>query len=255
MPASRCFLLLTCFLSAPFLSAQPSGSTSFSLKTTLAESYLFRGRTFSDRQTFLGEFGVVIAKWSYNLTYARPTGSESDGFDTFDVEYTHNVSYTTIAAGKIITYGYQYFDYGAKGQQPDTQEIFTRVAYNSRWNPTFGLAVDMDTYRGYYLDASVTRFWPVTRRTKLLFNMSGGFSYDLKEERTEDRRVVEPGFFGKNGFNHGEAQVDYLWQPSDWLKAEIGVHYHHAFDDDLYESPLVDRAATVWQVGISMTFP
>jgi len=234
-----------------------SRSASFSFKGSYTDHYVFRGHLVNPGATSLGQFTAGIGKWSYDAVMAEPIDRfdryfgdtiEVDGY--FERELSHNISYTTISGGQIITYGYQFLDYD--GILPDTQEIFMRVSKNSKWSPTYGMAFDFDTYKGYYFDASLTRFWPFTRHTKLLANIIAGLSYDLTEEKTEDGTVTEPAFFEDDGISHGTIQLKFLWQPSNWFKFETGGDYHHLLDDSL-ENDLYDDYDVVWTASFTIT--
>lgn len=242
--------------------------TSFSLKATYADMYLFRGHVYAIDDSLIGDAGVGMGQWSYHMLYAKPKDST---FDTslFTKEYTHEVSYTSIVGGKVITYGYHFYDYNQAdpladpnqtyliGLPPDTQELFTRVAVNSPWNPTYGLAFDFDTYRGYYLDFSLTRFWSLTQSSKLAFTFLAAGSYQMIEKTKEGRstEIIEPGFFEDDGVNHGSAHVKYSWEPQKWLKLETGLDYHYAFDHKLYDDVVIDRGNLVWRSSVTLTLP
>lgn len=241
--------------------AQKKGQLSFNFKASYADAYLFRGHMYHDDATLFGEAGIGMGKWSYQLHYADPMDDiQGSGLPTlFDAEFNHEVAYTNVAGNRIMTFGYHFFDY-ENGLLPDTQEIFTRVSYNRPWNPSYGITYDFDTYKGYYIDFSLTRFWRATRRSHVVFNIRAAGSYDMEEETNDDLQdvpvvVLEPGFFEKDGINHASTTVKFQWQPQKWLKIETGVDYHYAFDDLLYDDVTVERDNVVWRSSLTLTLP
>ncbi len=230
--------------------AQGKGPASYTVKAAYVDAYIFRGKTFHNDDALLGEFGYGIGKFSYNLVYVKP----NDDTPFLEEEFNHAVSYTTIRGQTAVTVGYQAYDYD--GLAPDTQEFFTRVAYlRSPLNFTYGLAIDIDAYRGYYLDFSLSKSYLFSRKSDLQFRLQGGLSYDMEEE-VDDRGVtVEEGFYGKDGVNHGVASVKWIWRPAQWFRFETGAHYHYAFDDFLHQSPAIDQGNLVWRSAISITLP
>jgi hypothetical protein len=240
--------------------AQTRGSTSYTIKAAYADSYLFRGKTLEDEGIDFLDLGIGIGQWNYTVHTAGilTLDVNNDIFDPNDLdvlseEVTHEISYTTIAGRRVITYGYQYFNY--EGLIPDTQEIYTRVAHDRPWNPTYGIAFDFDTYKGYYIDGSLTKFYALTRRSQLVFNLRAGLSYNMDEERDDLDQIVEQGFFDDNGLNHASTHLKWLWQPNRWLKAETGADYHYAFDDLLYDDVLIDKDTLVWRTTLTITLP
>ncbi len=242
--------------------SQAKGSSSYTFKATYVDTYIFRGHVYNPDATAIGELGIGIGKWSYNLFYADPLEDGEIGQLDFGPELAHNISYTVLSGRKIIIYGYQFFDY-EKGR-PDTQEIYTRIAHNTKWSPTYGIAFDIDTYRGYYLDFALTRFWPLTRHSKLVMNLSGGGAIDMDEEtRTEggtrgnpgDIIVTEPAFYEDDGITHGSLQAKYLWQPNNRFKVEMGADYHYAFDDLLYDDVITEQDNLVWRATFTLFLP
>ncbi len=236
--------------------AQTKGLLHFNFKASYVDAYLYRGHLLNDDNTLMGEVGVGMGKWSYQLLYADGNEDPVGTATLFGKEYTHEVAYTNLSGNKVVTYGYHFNDYDG-GVLPDTQEIFTRVAVNSPWNWTYGLAYDFDTYRGYYLDFSLTRFMPMTERSQLAFSLRGAGSYDLtlKTKGGRANTVLEPAFFEDDGFNHASAHLKYLWQPQRWLKLETGLDYHYAFDDLLYDDITVERDKLVWRSSFTLTLP
>ena len=245
-----CFLLV---LFSGSTLAQSGRAASITFKGSFVDTYLFRGHVYNPDEAVLADLGIGIASWSYNVTAVEALDSSSTNALFVESEQIHNVSYTTVGRGRITTYGYQYLNYD--DARPDTQEFFMRVAHNTKWNPTYGVAFDIDTYKGYYFDVGVTRLMPLTRRSQLLFNLRGGLSYDMDEKRNSEGTVTEPGFFDDDGINHASAHAIYVWQPANWVKLETGIDYHHAFDDVLYDDVLIDRGNTVWKTAITLTIP
>ena len=242
----RSFVLSALFCLSHFLFAQGSSDASFTFKGSYHNIYLFRGHVFNDDTTAIGAFGAGIARWSYDLIYVDPL-EQQGGLNS---EYNHTVTFTTASRGRISTLGYTFYDYD--GLIPDTQEIFFRVSHTGKWNPTYGLSFDFDTYKGYYLDYSLTRNFPFSRRTSFVASLWGGISYNLTEERNESDQITEPGFFGKDGFNHASALLKYAWQPADWLSIETGLQYHYAFDDFLYDGTIIKRDNTEWRSAFTI---
>lgn len=236
---------------APALWAQGSSATdaSISFKGSYHDLYLFRGHVFNNDPVILGEAIVGFSNWSYNLLFAEP--AEIRG--PLERELSHTLNYTTISRGRVTTMGYSFFDY--EGSLPETQEIFFRVAHTGRWHTSYGLAYDFDAYKGYYADGSITRFWPFSRGSSLVFNLSGGLSYQMDEERNEQNLITEPGFFGEDGLNHASALLKWVWQPLQWLKLETGVQYHYALDELLYGGLGLERGQTVWRSSLTISLP
>jgi len=247
----RMFVLLALAAGAPLILAQGKGPASYTFKAAYVDQYLFRGRVFHNDDAWLGELGFGIGKFSYNLLYAKPM----DETPLLEEEQNHAISYTTLTRRAAVTVGYQVYNYD--GLIPDTQEFFTRVAFlRSPWNFIYGLAYDIDAYRGYYLDFSLGRDIPFTTRSDLQFRLQGGLSYDLDEERDEQRDLVlEQGFYGKSGLNHGVASLKWVWRPAAWFKLDLGAHYHYAFDDALYDDVVIDQGNLVGRAAITIVLP
>lgn len=253
----RLALLFLSFLAFTALEgfAQSKGVAHFNFKASYVDAYMYRGHLYNDDSTLIGEAGIGMGKWSYQLLYADPT-NDSAVVNLFGKEYTHEIAYTNVSGNKVITYGYHFNDYDG-GQLPDTQEIFTRIAVNSPWNWTYGLAYDFDTYRGYYIDLSMARFMPLTERTQLVFNLRAAGSFELTEKTKGGRAgtILEPAFFEKDGLNHASAHLKFLWTPQKWIKLETGVDYHYAYDDLLYNDVTIERDNIVWRSSITLTLP
>ena len=234
------------------------GMASYTFKVAYTDTYVFRGHVFENDNTAIGEAGVGIGKWSYNLWYAEP---QNNTLGILESEFNHSISYTTLTRGRVTTVGYQIYKY--KGMLEDTQEFFTRIRHLTKWQPTYGLYYDIDTYKGYYLDFAFSRDMPLSRKSNLHFRLKGGLAYDM-EPKTRDvlgpggpvEEVVEEGFFGDDGFTSGSFQVKYTWAPLDWLSMEAGGEYHYAFDDFLFaNNPALERDTTLWKAGLTVRFP
>jgi len=246
----RSMLVLLCFAASTALAQK--GSVGYTFKGSYFDNYVFRGHLYNPGNTAMAELTVGKGNFSYTAFAAEAIESETLAFgsDTFESELSHTISFTTAVRGQITTYGYTFYNYD-EGLLPDTQEIFFRSARSGGWNPSYGVAIDFDTYKGAYFDASITRALPVTRHSRLLFHALLGLSYNLDEETRRDGVVTEPGYFEDDGLNHGKAQLKWVWQRSNWFKFELGGDYHHAFDDFLMDEAPVDFDV-VWGAGFSI---
>lgn len=253
MRATLLFLTLA-WVNPNSLYAQAKGTTSFSAQIAHVDQYLFRGHVYSEEATALADLGVGIGKWSYRLHYSEPIIKISSNMAPFESEYVHEVSYTSVANRRVITYGYHFYDY-SDSSLPDTQEIYSRVALDRKWNPTYGMAFDIDTYKGYYLDFSLTRIWAATRKSQFILNLRLGGSLDLDEKRNDEDVLLEPAYFDENGVNHGSIHFKYAWQPNRRLKLETGLDYHYAFDEALYDPVYSQINHLVWRTTISLYVP
>lgn len=223
-------------------------------KARYMDQMIYRGRTFSTEPVYQGELGIGLGRWNYRASYTEPSEDLpfSQGVLTFNRELTHDVSFTTLSMGGITTMGYLFYDYQGD-EQPDTQEFYVRYAQNNAWNPSFGIAFDIDTYKGYYADASFARSLPLSRRISLTFGAVAGFAYDLEEKSVrEQTQVLEQGYFGKDGWTHGEAFVRFTYKPIRRLEIQSGMHYHHAADDFLIENELLDENEWVWKTALTL---
>lgn len=238
------------------LMAFQKGDTAFSLKARYMDKYLFRGHLFHDDPAYQGEFGVGIASWSYNLVYTETDAGGSDAlpFSGLEREYNHSVNFTTVQGRRVTTIGYQYYDY--QGLGIDTQEFFVRVTSpGSRWNPTYGVTFDIDAYKGYYFDFSLTRSFAVSARSSFLVSLRTALSYEMDEKTNDQGVVTEHGFYEDDGFAHSALVAKYVWLIGRRMKFEGEYLYHYAHDDGLYDDVIVDRDFGTWQAGISITFP
>jgi len=211
------------------------GAVGFTFKGSYFDNYVFRGHLYNPGDTGIVELSVGKGSFSYNLLAAEPidTFAIDEDTDFFERELTHNISFTTASGRRVNTYGYILYDYD--GLWPDTQEIFFRSATTGGWNPSYGAAIDFDTYKGAYFDVSITRAFPMTRHSQILFHALLGGSYGLDEERADRNTVTEPGYFEDDGLNHGKAQLKWVWQRANRFKFEIGGDYHYGFDDMLMD--------------------
>lgn len=249
------FCLSLLLVTSSFSAFAQSGSTvlgtdvGLTFKGTYFSKYLFRGHTFSDDDAYQGEFGVGIAAWSYNLVYTDP----SDELTPTGEEYHHSISYTTLRGRSITTTGYNLYDYDGDGV--DTQELFVRYSRNTAWNPSYGVAYDIDTYKGYYLDFSLSRSIPFTRRSQFQFSGQLGVAFDLDEKVNRAGTVTEQGFFSKDGLVTASLQVNYLFQFSRRFNMEVGYGYHRANDRMLYEPQMLDREQGVAHASFKLVIP
>lgn len=219
------------------------------------DQMIYRGRTFSTEPVYQGELGIGLGRFNYKVGYTEPTEDLpfTEGVLTFDRELTHDLSFTTLSFGGITTMGYLFYDYQGD-LQPDTQELYLRYAKNNPWNPSFGVAFDFDTYKGYYADASLARSIPLSRTFSTTFGFLAGFAYELEEKTARERtQILEEGYFGKDGWTHGEAFIRLNYKPNRWLEARSGMHYHHAADDFLIENELLDENEWVWKTTFTIT--
>ena len=228
-----------------------NSSASITFKASYLDTYIFRGHVFDEEPSTQGELTAGISSWSYNLFYSDP--SEDTGIGR--QEYNHSVSFTMVAGNRITTTGYRYFDYEDAPDRHDTQEFFYRTAYRTRWNPTYGVAYDFDTYKGYYVDLSVTRSFPFTQKSELIFSLYTGFAYDMEEQRGAGRQISEPAFYGKDGFTHGYAVLNYHWRITRKFKFESAIEYHHLADDFLTNNDTFDDQHVAWKTSFTLSLP
>jgi len=218
-------------------------------KASYFSRYLFRGHTFSQDDTYQGEIGLGIASWSYNLLYTDL--GEDNTFSS--EEYNHTVSFTTVSGRSITTTGYQLYDYDGDGL--DTQELFVRYSRATKWNPSYGIAYDIDRYKGYYMDFSLSRSVPFTRRSQFSFSGQAALAFDLEIERDRSGNITEFGFYGKDGLVHASLHVHYLFQFGRRFNMEIGYAFHRATDDFLYDDVVIDRDQSVAHATFKLVIP
>jgi len=247
----RFSLFLLCLNALSQSDQQVVGSDiGLSFKGTYLSRYIFRGRTLNLEDTYQGEFGLGIASWSYNLLYSDPTESA----DTFlETEYNHNLGFTTVSGRSVTTLGYQLFDY--QGNESDTQELFIRYSRATQWNPSYGIAYDIDRYKGYYLDFSMSRSLPFTRRSQFAFSGQFGVAIDLKEETDRSGFVTEEGIYSKDGLVHASLHINYLFQFHRRFSMEVGYAYYRANDDLLYNETTIDRDQPVAHASFKLVIP
>ena len=245
------FLLTICFL-PNLLKAQTNtqgGLASYTFKASYMDRYIFRGHVFNDDPTMLGEFTFGIGKFSYDLVYTQP---QDEALANWDQEFNHSVKFTTLQGRRVTDFGYRVYEYS--GLIPDTQEIFTRVTHLTKWNPTYGLSIDFDTYKGYYLDYAISRKTPLSRTFLMEYGLRGGIAYELDEKKNDEGKITEQGFFNDDGFTSALAHLKVKWVPVPWLNLESGIQYHYSFDDRLYND-VIARDNTVWTSSVTVRFP
>ncbi|MDJ0836600.1 MAG: hypothetical protein QNK37_08785 [Acidobacteriota bacterium] len=251
---SFAIILIYALCASPALAWQKKKqrNVGYTFKGTYTDNYVYRGHLYSPGDTGIAELTLGMGNWSYNVLAAEPFDALPIDEDTdyFGSELTHNLSFTTATRRQVFTYGYIYYDYDDSIWE-DTQEIFMRVSTSSPWNPSYGVHVDIDAYKGTYFDSSITRFWPMTRHSTLLIHLLVGLSLDMDEQTNEDGVVTEPGYFEDDGFNHGLAQLKWTWQPNNWFKFETSADYHHTFDDSLMDNAPEDYEF-VWTANFSI---
>ncbi|CAM2067988.1 hypothetical protein SCOR_21595 [Sulfidibacter corallicola] len=242
---------LILFLLCPAVWAQ-IGDASFTIKTGYADAYLFRGHNVHDDDVYQGEFGLGIARWSYNLNWTEAADETLGGFER---EAAHNISFTSVLRNMVTTVGYQYLDY--EGGLLDTQEIYMRFTQPGKWNPTYGIAVDVDAYKGYYADFALSRPYILTRRSQVIFTIKTALALDLDQKRNrENDRITEAGFYSDDGLVHSQASLTYFWQIHKRFKFELGGRYHYAHDDLLYDEEAgIDKDTFVGFASFRFTFP
>ena len=218
-------------------------------KASYFSRYLFRGHTYSQEDTYQGEVGLGIASWSYNLLYTDPGANNT----TIGEEYNHTVSFTTVSGRSITTTGYQLFDYDGDGL--DTQELFIRYSRATKWNPSYGIAYDIDRYKGYYVDFSLGRSLPFTRRSQFTFSGQAALAFELEPETDRTGTETEAGFFSKDGLVHASLHVHYLFQFTRRINLEIGYAFHRATDDSLYDDMEIDRDQSVAHATFKIVIP
>lgn len=239
------FLLLL----APLAFAQQSDrEIGYTFKSLYTDNYVFRGKLYGPEETWLNSFSIGRGNWAYEVLSAEGLDDFEleDGGLFFDGELTHSITYTTLGRGnRVTTVGYTYYDYGDNGILPDTQEISIRRSTSGGWNPSYGVTMDFDTYKGTYFDFSITRALPFSRSSNLILYMLVGGSYNMDEEveradRGDIGTITEPGFFEDDGINHGQATLKWVYQSSNWFKFETAADYHYGFDDFLHDDAPVD---------------
>ncbi len=234
------FLIFGVALSTPLWSQ--IHDSSIKLKLGYFDQYMYRGRVLHDDAAYQGQFTLGISRWSYDAVYTEAADPLVTGFER---ETTHNISFTSIVnQNTVSTIGYQYSDF--QGGMTDSQEFFVRFAKTGGWNPSYGVAFDIDAFRGYYGDFSLNRLFPLSRRTVVTGTIKTALAFDMEEEVDEQSgEVLEEGLFGKDGFVHSFAQLNVTYTFTKWLKLDFGARYHYAHDDTLYENRLGEQDEVV----------
>ncbi len=248
----RYLFLITISFLPHLLQAQSSNQghlASYTFKAEYMDRYIFRGHVLNDNPTMLGQFKFGVGKFSYDLVYTQPQDKKDTSWNE---EFNHSVKFTMIQGRRVTDFGYRVYEYD--GLIPDTQEIFTRVTHLTKWNPTYGLSVDFDTYKGYYLDYSISRKTPLSRTFLMEYGIRGGIAYELEEKENDEGKITEPGFFNDDGFTSALADLSLKWAPAPWLNMETGFQYHYSFDNRLFND-VIDRENTVWKTSVTIRFP
>lgn len=229
-------------------SAQPK-PYSLSLQLSSVDSYVFRGRVLDPEPSVQAQLVLGFGRFSYSLFHHAASNGDEDQFE----EYTHGIEYTTLAGNTIQTTGYHYFDYD--DFRPPTQELFYRISHQTAWHPTYGLAYDFDTYRGYYIDLSLSRPMQLTRHMVFVFDLATAMSFDLEEKANRQGDVLEYGFFADDGFNHASATGRLIWHFSQRLSLDSSYTYCRAFDSLLEEDPDTGNNHATWQATLTLRLP
>jgi len=224
-------------------------SYSVSLETIYADTYVFRGRVLDPDPSLQGQLVLGFGRFSYSLFHHAASEGNTDQFK----EYTHSAEYTTLAGNTIQTMGYRFYDYS--DFRPTTQEFFYRVSHYTPWHPTYGVAYDFDTYRGYYMDFSMTRPMQLTRSIQFIFGLGAALSYDMEEKSSRQDGVMEAGMFEDEGFSHANARGSFVWRFSQRMSMDLGYTYHHAFDELLKQDPDTGKNLSTWQASFTITIP
>jgi len=117
------------------------------------------------------------------------------------------------------------------------------------------MSYDVDYYRGYYFDFSISHPLHLTRRFTLNFSAEAGISYELEEQQDARGRITEGGQFDDDGINHASARVDLVWRPLVRLKVVTAYEFHHAFDDLLKDDPQTGDQNQIWQTSVTLSLP
>ncbi|CAM2008549.1 hypothetical protein [Acanthopleuribacter pedis] len=224
--------------------------SSIKLKLGYLDQYMYRGRLLHDDAVYQGQFTLGISRWSYDAIYNEAADPAIDGFER---ETTHNISFTSIVNNNTVsTIGYQYSDF--QGGMSDSQEFFVRFARSGGWNPSYGIAFDIDAFRGYYGDFALNRLMPISRRTVLSGTLKTALAFDMEPEIEEESgEVVEEGLFGKDGFVHSYFQLNVTYTFSRWFKLDFGGRYHFAHDDTLFEDRLGEEDEIVGYANVTIS--
>lgn len=254
----RAWITITCLAMACGAFAQQTQATSSSsvgvtVDVNYEEMYLFRGRVLDPDSAFQGQLTIGISSWNYNLFHhaGKDSASEVELFEPFE-EFTHSFEYTTLRGNAVSTMGYRFYDYSE--MWPDTQELFFRIAHQTPWHPSYGVAYDFDAYRGSYFDFSLTRRFPVSRRSSLSFDFDIGLSTGMEEKGNRQGQILEYGPYSEE-LNHGSLELDYLWSITPKLSVHAGYTYHHAFDDKLRDDALTGEHNDTFSAGFKLILP
>lgn len=224
-------------------------TASIGLKLQAMDAYIFRGRILDPETAYQGELTIGIASWSYNVLYHH----DDDDLNLFE-ETTHSMEYTMLFGNSVSTLGYRFYDYG-DSSLPDTQEFFFRTLHQNRWHPSYGLAYDIDAYRGIYVDASLSRLFRLTRHLGFSLTLDGGIAYDLNEKSTRQGDIMEYGFYEDDGISHAGIRTGLHWTLSERFSIEGYYEFHRAFDDRLKEDPLTGEENQLWRTALRITLP
>ncbi len=251
MRLSICICLFTCSL----IFAQPQRRQASPIGVTLAldylDTYMFRGRVLDPEASYQIDLTLGLGSWSYNIFHH--SGSDQLNalieFEKFE-EFTHAIEYTAIRGNAITTTGYRLYNYTG-GDVPDTQEISFRIAHQSSWHPAYGVAYDFDAYRGTYFDFSLSKGFPLSRRSRLNFDFGLGLSTGMEEKSNRQGQILEYGPYSEE-LNHGSVAASYHWSVTNRLSIHADYDYHHAFDDKL---KMNSEHNDFWTLGFTLLLP
>ncbi|MCB1051318.1 MAG: hypothetical protein H6510_10675 [Acidobacteria bacterium] len=213
-------------------------------RVNYTDLYLFRGHVYDEEPGVQGDLLLGVGAWSYSV-FHHP-GYETEKLD----EFVHALEYTTIGRGTVQTLGYRFYQYGFG--RPDSQELFYRIRQRTAWNPTYGIAYDIDAYRGTYIDLNLSRAFPLTAKTDIGLTLKAGGSYGLEPKVTRSGEVIEAGFYEKDGLAHASVAVDFTRPMGKHLSLRASYEYHQAFDDLLKEDPKTGKTNQNWQVSLKL---
>lgn len=227
----------------PVWGQQVRAELDLQFRASYADLYLFRGHVY-DREAG-PESDLVFGVGSWSLQVLHHPGQQGDQQLG---EWMHALEYTTVVGRTVQTMGYRYYSYHYG--RPDTQEIFYRVRHRTPWNASYGVAQDLDSYRGTYMDVRLGRSFPLTRLTSFGVGLSLGGSLDLTVKETRNGEILEYGFFEKDGMNHASAAVDLARSFGQHFTVRASYEFHYAMDDLLREDPATGKHNQLYQVSI-----
>ena len=143
-------IILTVLFAAIPATAQDSESPwSFSVDTTFASKYLWRGFVPNATPAFqpnisLGYQGLSVSSWS-NFAHRGPTGQSWTEHD-LTLDYSHSFDKVGVSVG-YINYAFPDLE---DGNGRYTHELYAGVSYDTLFNPSFTFYSDIDVGDGNY---------------------------------------------------------------------------------------------------------